>query len=61
MPGGALVGGSRGWLGPNGVVGALVAVHFPVGTEGGPLTSAFTVISGPVRCVGTAGFEPATP
>jgi len=27
----------------------------------GSLTSAFTVISGPVRCVGTAGFEPATP
>jgi hypothetical protein len=25
-----------------------------------PLTSAFTVISGLLRCVGTAGFEPAT-
>ena len=26
-----------------------------------PLTSSFTVISRHVHCVGTAGFEPATP
>jgi integrase len=31
------------------------------GTLKCPLTLAFAVVSGPVRLVGTAGFEPATP